>query len=93
VVVEDSDLFAPAYPNVILVPLSDDATLIIPDLATPIAPSAENACAKPCWAVSHLVATTSKRRLTATAARITQVQLTAIRTQIAECVGVMVRRA
>lgn len=32
VVVEDDGLFAPAYPNVILVPLTEDAALAIPDL-------------------------------------------------------------
>ena len=33
VVVEDDGLFAPGYPNVLLVPLSDDAGLVIADLA------------------------------------------------------------
>ena len=67
VVVEDDGLFAPAYPNAILVPLTDDASLVIPDLAVLIAPTPENGCSKPCWAVSHLVATTSKLRLQSTA--------------------------
>jgi len=88
VVVEDDGLFAPGYPNAILVPLTDDAALIIPDLAVSIAPSPENGCTKPCWAVSHLVAATSKARLTATPSRITQDELAAIRRQIALAVGV-----
>lgn len=88
VVVEDDDLFAPGYPNTILVPLTDDAALVIPDLAVSIEPSPENGCSKPCWAVSHLVATTSKARLTATPSRITVDQLAAIRRQIALAVGV-----
>ena len=33
IVVEDSELFAPDYPNVLLVPLADDARLAIADLA------------------------------------------------------------
>jgi hypothetical protein len=41
IVVEDDSLFVPGYPNAILVPLSDDATLIIPDLAVPIQTEAE----------------------------------------------------
>ena len=86
--VEDDGLFAPGYPNTILVPLTDDATLVIPDLAVPIAPTQENGCSKPCWAVSHLVATTSKRRLQSTASRITADQLAAIRKQIALAVGI-----
>lgn len=89
VVVEDDGLFAPAYPNVILVPLTEDATLAIPDLSIAIAPTTENACTKPCWAVSHLVATTSKARLRTTPSRITPDQFAAIRRQIALAVGIM----
>ena len=90
VVVEDNGLFAPGYPNAILVPLTDDAALVIPDLSVAIAPTTENGCAKPCWAASHLVATTSKHRLTATPSRVTAEQLAAIRRQIALSVGVEV---
>ena len=88
VVVEDDGLFAPGYPNVILVPLTDDVGLVIADLAVAIAPTAENGCAKPCWAASHLVATTSKRRVTATASCVTAGQLAGIRRQVALAVGV-----
>jgi mRNA-degrading endonuclease toxin of MazEF toxin-antitoxin module len=83
VVVEDDGLFAPSYPNAILVPLTEDSALAIPDLSVAISPTAENGCSKPCWAVSHLVATTSKARLQATSSRVTSEQLTAIRYQIA----------
>ncbi|HEY6432210.1 MAG TPA: type II toxin-antitoxin system PemK/MazF family toxin [Acetobacteraceae bacterium] len=88
VVVEDDGLFAPSYPNTILVPLTEDPALAIPDLSVAIAPTAENACGKPCWAVSHLVATTSKARLRATPSRITSGQLAAIRRQIALALGI-----
>ena len=88
VVVEDDGLFAPNYPNAILVPLTEDAALAIADLSVAIAPTAENGCRTPCWAVSHLVATTSKARLRATPSRITAGQLDAIRRQIALAVGV-----
>jgi len=87
VVIEDDGLFAPSYPNAILVPLSDDAKFIIPDLCVAIAPTVENGCSKPCWAVSHLVATTSKTRLERTQSRITPEQLSAIRRQIALAIG------
>jgi mRNA-degrading endonuclease toxin of MazEF toxin-antitoxin module len=92
VVVEDDGLFAPAYPNVILVPLTEDAALAIPDLSVPIAPTAENGCGKMCWAVSHLVATTSKARLRATSSRITPGQLAIIRRQVAIVIGFDVLR-
>ncbi len=87
VVVEDDGVFAPGYPNVILVPMTEDAALAIPDLTVPIAPTSKNGCAKPCWTVSHLVATTSKVRLWPTPSRITTAQLAAIRRQIAVAVG------
>jgi mRNA-degrading endonuclease toxin of MazEF toxin-antitoxin module len=87
VVVEDDGLFAPAYPNAILVPLTEDAALAIPDLSVAITPTAANGCSKPCWAVSHLVATTSKARLRATSSHITVDQLSAIRRQIALAIG------
>ena len=88
VVVEDDGLFAPSYPNAILVPLTEDAALAIRDLSVAIAPSAENGCRKPCWAVSHLVATTSKARLRPTRSHITPEQLATIRRQIALAVGI-----
>ena len=88
VVVEDEGLFAPSYPNAILVPLTDDAALAIADLSVAISPTVENGCKKPCWAVSHLVATTAKARLRATSCRVTTDQLTAIRRQIALAVGI-----
>jgi mRNA interferase MazF len=88
VVVEDDRLFAPVYPNVILVPLTEDAALAIPDLSIAIVPTAENGCTKPCWAVSHLVATTSKERLRPTPSHVTVDQLAAIRRQIALAVGI-----
>ena len=88
VVVEDDALFAPSYPNVILVPLTEDAALAIPDLSVAIDPTTENGCSKPCWAVSHLVTTTSKSRLRATPSRITSEQLASIRRQIAVAIGI-----
>ena len=87
VVVEDDRLFSAAYPNAILVPLTHDEALAIPDLSVAITPTPENGCNTPCWAVSHLVATTSKRRLQATSSRITVAQLDAIRRQIAMAIG------
>ncbi len=88
IVVEDDALFAPAYPNAILVPLTEDASLAIPDLSVAIAPTPENGCTKSCWAVSHLVTATSKRRLSATGSRVTRQQLASIRRQIALSIGI-----
>jgi mRNA interferase MazF len=88
VVVENDGMFAPDYPNAILVPLTEDAMFAIPDLSVAIAPTAENGCSKPFWAVSHLVATTAKTRLRATPSRVTKDQLERIRRQIVLAVGI-----
>ena len=83
VVVEDEALFDPAYPNVILVPLTEDRRLAIPDLSVAIDPTSQNGCTKRCYALSHCVATTSARRVRQTSSRIAEDQLLAIRRQIA----------
>ncbi len=88
VVVEDDGLFAPAYPNVLLVPLTDDSELAIKALSVAIEPDATNGCTKPCRAVSHLVTATSKHRVRATDSRVTQEQLVAIRRQFALAMGI-----
>ena len=87
VVIEDTGLFDPHYPAVILVPLSDRADFVIPSLSVAIEPTTQNGCAKPCWAVSHFVTTTSTARVTATPSRITAAQLAQIRRQVAEAIG------
>ncbi len=87
VVVEDESLFAPLYPNVILVPLSEDERLAIPDLSIAIDPTPQNGCTKRCHALSHCVATTSARRVRPTSSRITGAQLLAIRRQIVLAIG------
>jgi len=87
IVVEDRELFAPAYPNVILVPLGDEDELVIADLALIIEPTAENGCTKRCYALSHCVTTNSKRRIRATSSRILPEQLATIRRQIALAIG------
>ena len=88
IVVEDSGLFAPSYPNVILVPLADEGELVVPDLALPIEPTPENGCTKRCYALAHCITTNSKRRIRPTGSRILPEQLSAIRRQIALAIGV-----
>ena len=88
IVVEDALLFDPAYPNVILVPLSDDADVAVADLALAIDPTPENGCTKRCYALSHCVTTNSKDRVQPTPSRVLPEQLHAIRRQIAVAIGV-----
>lgn len=87
VVVEDDSLFDAAYPNVILVPLTEDRSMVLADLSVRIDPTPENGCTKTCFALSPLVAGTSKLRVRATQSRITPKQLADIRRQIAEAIG------
>jgi mRNA interferase MazF len=88
VVVEDSELFDPSYPNIILVPLADESELVITDLALLIEPTPENGCIKRCYALSHCVTANSKRRVRGTRSRILPEQLAVIRRQIALAIGV-----
>jgi hypothetical protein len=87
VVIEDASLFHPDYPNVILVPLTEDADLVIAALSVRIEPTAENGCTQTCFAVSPLVTGTSKSRVRATGSRITAEELALIRRQVAEAIG------
>jgi mRNA-degrading endonuclease toxin of MazEF toxin-antitoxin module len=87
VVIEDAGLLDPAYPNVILVPLTDDANLVIADLSVRIDPTPENGCAKTCFALSPLVTGTPKARIRGTASRVTIEQLASIRRRVGEAIG------
>ena len=87
IVVEDSELFDPAYPNVVLVPITEDARLGIADLSVPILPSAENGCTKPCFALATHVTAMPKARVKPTGSAITPEQLAAIRARIGIALG------
>ena len=87
VVVGDYGLFAPHYPNAILVPLTEGRTFAIPELSVAIEPTGENGCTKACWAVSCMVAATSKVRLRPTSSKVAPNQLAQIRRQIGFALG------
>jgi mRNA interferase MazF len=88
IVIEDTDLFDDTYPNVILVPLAEHAEFAIAQLSVKIEPTPENGCSSPCYAVSHNVTATSKRRIRkVTTSRISAEQLASIRRQCAESIG------
>ena len=87
IVVEDGELFGPSYPNVILVPLSEDRELSPADLLLAIDPTPENGCTKRCYALSSYLATTSTQRVRATRSRILPEQLEIIRRQIGLAIG------
>jgi hypothetical protein len=87
VVIEDHELFSADYPNVILVPLSDDPALAILGLAETIDPTPENACTKRCFALAPFVSCTASARVRATGSKVTHEQLARIRRQVAEAIG------
>ena len=87
VVVEESALFDPDYPNVIVVPLTSDARLAIPGLSTAIEPTPENGCAQRCFALAPSVTSVSVQRVQATASFISAEHLADIRRRIAESIG------
>lgn len=87
IVVEDSEIFGPSYPNVILVPMTEDRKFAVTELSVIIEPTPENGCPKRCYALSHALATTSKERVRPTHSRITPEQLRMIRAQIATAIG------
>jgi mRNA-degrading endonuclease toxin of MazEF toxin-antitoxin module len=87
IVVEDSELFGPSYPNVMLVPISEDSDFAAPDLSLVIDPTPENGCTKRSYVLSHCVTTNSKQRVRPTQSRVSSEQLQTIRRQIALAIG------
>ncbi|MDO9710223.1 type II toxin-antitoxin system PemK/MazF family toxin [Paracraurococcus lichenis] len=87
IVVEDSELFDPAYPNVLLVPITEDSCLGIPDLSVPIAPTPENGCTKLSYALATHVTATSKARVRPTESQVAPDLVAAIRARIGIALG------
>ena len=87
IVVEAEGLFHPDYPNLLLVPLTEDSRLGMPDLVVRIEPSAENGCAKPSVILATHVMAISKRQARRTGARITPEELRQMRERIAIPLG------
>jgi mRNA interferase MazF len=88
VVVEQDGMFDPDWPTVILIPLADDPTLVIPSLAVRIEPTPENSCPKPCWALAQQVTVSAKKRVRPTDSFVTPEQLADIRRKIGMAVGI-----
>lgn len=87
IVVEDGDLFDPEYPNVTVVPLTNDVRLAIPGLSVTIDPTPANGCRQPCFALAPSVTSVSVKRVSGTQSRVLPEQLDAIRRRIAEAIG------
>jgi mRNA interferase MazF len=87
IVIEDSSLFGPAYPNVILMPLTSEEKDVIHDLAVVIEPTPENGCPRRCYALAPAVTSTSLERLRPTRSFVTPEQLIDLRRKVALCIG------
>jgi mRNA interferase MazF len=63
IVVEESGLFAAAFPNVVVVPCTTTLTFEVRDLCVQIAPDERNGFDRINWAIAHNVTTASKARI------------------------------
>lgn len=88
VIVGSENIFGHGLPFEVVVPLTGEQGLAVFGASLAIAPSPENRCTKTCYALSWCVQTIPHVRLVHTAARITEGQLLAIRTQIASAMNV-----
>jgi mRNA interferase MazF len=87
IVIEDHELFGPAYPMVILVPLTLDEGVANADLSVIIDPTTENGCPSRCYAVAPFVSCTSAARVRPTQSFITPEQLERLRRLVALAIG------
>lgn len=89
VVVQDTDLFDPSYPTVLVVPLTGDRELAIPELTVELQPSAANGCSKVSYLLPQNITCVAKSRIAeATDSHITASELQQLRQLVALTVGV-----
>ncbi len=88
VVVQDSELFDPAYPTVLVVPMTGDPELAIPDLTVVLQPSATNGCTKVSYLLPQNLSCVAKTRITtATDSCITTSELQQLRQLVVLTIG------
>lgn len=87
-VVQDTDLFDPAYPTVLVVPMTGDPELSIPDLTVVLQPSASNGCKKVSYLLpQHLTCVAKTRIHTATDSRISEAELQHLKQLVVLAIG------
>ncbi|MCP9815157.1 type II toxin-antitoxin system PemK/MazF family toxin [Synechococcus sp. GreenBA-s] len=80
VVVQDTELFDPAYPTVLVVPMTGDPGLAIPDLTVVLQPSPSNGCKKVSYLLPQNLTCVAKTRITAaTQSEVTPTELQQLR--------------
>jgi mRNA-degrading endonuclease toxin of MazEF toxin-antitoxin module len=86
IVVSSADFSAHDHRFEIVVPLSGRVNAAIPYATTLIAPTPQNGCTKPCFALAWNVQSVSHVRLTETSSMITDDELRDIRAKITDCI-------
>ena len=89
VVVQDTELFDPAYPTVLVVPMTGDSALAIPDLTVVLQPCRTNGCKKLSYLLpQHLTCVAKTRRITSvTQSEITPAELQQLRQLVVLTIG------
>ena len=88
VVVQDTELFDPAYPTVLVVPMTGDPALAIPDLTVVLQPRSSNGCKKVSDMLPQNLTGVAKSRITAvTKSQITPTELQQLRQLVVLSIG------
>jgi mRNA interferase MazF len=88
VVVQDTDLFDPAYPTVLVVPMTGDSALAIPDLTVVLQPCRTNGCKKLSYLLPQHLTCVAKTRITSvTQSEITPAELQQLRQLVVLTIG------
>ena len=88
VVVQDTGLFDPSYPTVLVVPMTGDPELAIPALTVVLQPSASNGCKKVSYLLpQHLTCVAKTRINSATDSRISATELQQLRQLVVLAIG------
>lgn len=88
VVVQDTDLFDPAYPTVLVVPMTGDSALAIPDLTVVLQPCRTNGCKKLSYLLpQHLICVAKTRITSVTQSEITPAELQQLRQLVVLTIG------
>ena len=88
VVVQDTELFDPAYPTVLVVPMTGDSALAIPDLTVVLQPCRTNGCKKLSYLLPQHLTCVAKTRITAvTQSEITSAELQQLRQLVVLTIG------
>ena len=88
VVVQDIELFDPAYPTVLVVPMTGDPALAIPDLTVVLQPSPSNGYKKVSDLLPQSLTCVAKTRITAaTNSQITPAELQQLRQLVVLTIG------